>query len=589
MKLKRCLQCANSRNVFCEVLSPRLEQGKRVFDGPSSGGARFAARQTLQLNLQPIGHERRSQRDTFVEWRGANFIRSIVGADATAHVYFSPSLPKRCGAFETHRGAGLKLRNSKRQGLRSSCVLFATIGLVCSPGCDSGASPESNAVAGSGGSVSSVGGASPADGGFDGGCSNGFEFHVSKNVVSPKMATVGVVEWSLAGRQPSSAKIVFKLKNAEDSTLNQDGEAPVDLSKPNYRTLLLGLKQSRNYTFHIDATRDGRTCASNEYALPQTGDFPDSRPVTVTVAQPTKREPGFIVTSSGTFFPDSAFIIDADGDVVWYAPGPLNTSRAQMDYAGDNMWMVSLNMINTTGEMRTISMDGEQEQRNIPGLENSHHDLTVMPGGKVATVVWVNDQVDPESELVVRAPDGTLSSLFRIGNNVYQSGAFHANALHYCPLDGGFTVADRNPNVFVKVSAAGIPEWQVGGVCDGAPVGNKCFPEDWQVVHGHHWLEDGTLLAFNNGYTGLAHVFEFSVNSTPSSFTATPIQNYEGTYSSFNMGDVQRLPGGNTLITYSTDAMIVELDSDWNEVQTFSARVGYSSWRPTLYGPPTRP
>ncbi len=54
------------------------------------------------------------------------------------------------------------------------------------------------------------------------------------------------------------------------------------------------------------------------------------------------------------------------------------------------------------------------------------------------------------------------------------------------------------------------------------------------------------------------------------------------------MGDVQRLPGGNTLVTYSTDAKIVELDSSWNEVQTFSARVGYTSWRPTLYGPPPR-
>jgi hypothetical protein len=55
-----------------------------------------------------------------------------------------------------------------------------------------------------------------------------------------------------------------------------------------------------------------------------------------------------------------------------------------------------------------------------------------------------------------------------------------------------------------------------------------------------------------------------------------------------NLGDVQRLPGGNTLVTYTTDAKIVELDPSWNEVQTFSARVGYASWRPTLYGPPPR-
>lgn len=57
-------------------------------------------------------------------------------------------------------------------------------------------------------------------------------------------------------------------------------------------------------------------------------------------------------------------------------------------------------------------------------------------------------------------------------------------------------------------------------------------------------------------------------------------------HASSNLGDVQRLPGGNTLITYSSDGQIVEVDSDWNEVQTVSVRVGYSSWRPTLYGTP---
>jgi len=82
---------------------------------------------------------------------------------------------------------------------------------------------------------------------------------------------------------PSSAKIVYNLKSAPSSILNQGGEAPVNLSKPNYRTLLLGLKQSSDYTFHVEATRDGKTCASNDYALPTTGSFATSPPVTVPV------------------------------------------------------------------------------------------------------------------------------------------------------------------------------------------------------------------------------------------------------------------------------------------------------------------
>jgi len=424
--------------------------------------------------------------------------------------------------------------------------------------------------------------------GCDGSRTSACEFTVSKNEVSGPIPTVGVVEWSLAGAPPSSAKIVYALAGAPGSILNRGGEAPVPLAKPNYRTLLLGLKQASEYTFHIEAVRDGQTCSSPDYALPTTGSFATSPSIAVTVSQPDKREPGFIVTSSGVFFPNSAFIIDADGDVVWYFDAPVSPTRALMDYEGETMWMVALNVLDEGGEMDSVSMDGEQAQQSVPGLENAHHDFTVMPGGKVAALVWHEPGNDPPSDLVIRAPDGTVSTAFAIGSNLYLSDTYHADAIHYLPFDDSFTISDRNPNLVVKVSATGTPEWQVGGACAGAPAGS-CAPGDWMVNHGHHLLEDGTFLLFNNGDSGPNHVRELKLSAAASPFAATPVEDYTGTGTGNTLGDVQRLPGGNTLVTYSTDAEIVELDPSWNVVQTFGARVGYTSWRPTLYGPPTRP
>ena len=480
-----------------------------------------------------------------------------------------------------------------RQRLALSLVLVGASGCGGTaglPGGTGGATSGTGGLAagggGSGQGGAGAGGAGAVDGG---GGATACAYTVSLNEVSAQIPTVGVIAWSLAGAAPTSAKIVYALKNADPSLLNQGGEAPVQLGNANYRTLLLGLKQSKDYGFHIEASRDGTTCVSPDYALPTTGSLAGAPNVTVNVAQADKREPGFIVTSSGTSVPDSAYIIDADGEMVWFFPGPLNTCRAQMDYEGNNMWMITCNPINEMGELRYVSMDGQQMFPNLPGFEFAHHDFTVMPGGKVAALVWSTPDNDPPSDLVIRTPDGQVTTAFTIGSNLYLSDIFHANAIHYHLSDDSFTIADRNPNLVVKVSATGVPRWQLGGVCDNAPTGNHCSPQSWLVNHGHHLLDDGTLLVFNNtdGY-GDAHVLEFQLADATSALSATLIRDYAGTAASATLGDVQRLPGGNTLVTYSNDGTIVELDADWNEVQTFSVRAGYSNWRPTLYGPPLR-
>jgi hypothetical protein len=80
-----------------------------------------------------------------------------------------------------------------------------------------------------------------AAGGCDGGGGTACAFTVSANGVSAPIPTVGIVEWALAGEPPSSAKIVYRLKGADPSLLNQGGEAPVALGDASHRTLLLGL------------------------------------------------------------------------------------------------------------------------------------------------------------------------------------------------------------------------------------------------------------------------------------------------------------------------------------------------------------
>jgi hypothetical protein len=413
------------------------------------------------------------------------------------------------------------------------------------------------------------------------------------------MATVGVVEWTTTLSNPSSAEVVYTLNNAGSSILNKGGTAPVNLKNTNYRTLLLGLKPSSTYTFHVEATSSsGTTCKSADSTL-TTGTLSGAPTVTRTATKPSAQANGFIVACGGIHGGASVggFIVDADGTVVWYMAGPSQCSRARMDYEGVNMWMLSLNVGNTGGEIRFVSMDGQNSKTKVGGLTAGHHDFTVLPG-KIATMAWAASGGDPESNLVELASDGSGSptTMFKIGSNLYAGGAgmmgggsnsYHANYIIYHPADDSYTISDRNPNVVVKVKHDGTPVWQIGGSCTNAKA-PKCASGTWQVNHGHDFDGAGNMLIFNNGQSGSAHVLELKVTETASAISFTTVKDFTPGGSSTSMGDVQFLPNGNMLLTVSSDGYIYEVDSSWSTVQKLTTGLGYAEWRETLYGPPSR-
>ena len=286
------------------------------------------------------------------------------------------------------------------------------------------------------------------------------------------MATVGIVEWSTTLANVSSAQVVYTLNNAGAAILNRGGTAPVDLAKSNYQTLLLGLKQSSTYTFHVEATSmDGTVCKSANRTL-TTGTLSGAPGITRTATNPSAQDVGFIITSTGASGSLPAIIIDADGAVVWSIEAPANCTRARMDYEGANMWMVAMNVRNTGGEMRRISMDGLTSQKNVSGLSSAHHDFTVLKGGIVAALVWGSSGTDVPSDLVEHSPDGTNETVFHIGSNLYVgsqstfgagSDTYHCNSVHYHATDGTYTISDRNASLYVKVTRAGALLWQFGG------------------------------------------------------------------------------------------------------------------------------
>jgi Arylsulfotransferase (ASST) len=396
--------------------------------------------------------------------------------------------------------------------------------------------------------------------------------------LSPVIPTVGVVTWSSSLPDITRAEIQFGR-----STIGaKEYVAPVDLTQPDYRTLLLGMKGSTTYLVRVVASNAQGSCASPDYTL-TTGPVPASVPSTsVAVDESAPRAHGFIVTSTG-LKGNSAFIIDTDGAVVWWSTAPGAPSRVHMSWDGTQMYMMALNVQNKgAGEIEVIDMDGGSATA-LPGFEGAHHDLTATPDG-FATLLWNKSGSDAPCSLVEwHRSGGDVTTVVADLGTVYTASTFHPNAVHYYPSDDSYTLGDRNPNLFVKLSRAGDLIWQFGG---GQPKDPSRFfsgVPTWSVNHGHQLLSDGTFMFFNNTPN---EAWAYALDTTHMTATATWHYQASGAASTV-LGDVQRLPDGNTLVTFSTSGQIHEVDPTGRLVALYtSPSYGYAEFRTSLYGPP---
>lgn len=410
--------------------------------------------------------------------------------------------------------------------------------------------------------------------------------------LSPRISTVGVVRWSTTFDEPTAAHLEFGLPDSEERWV-----APVDVRGDEHRTLLLGMKAAHRYEFRIVVSDGDTECVSRDFPI-TTGELPNSIPrITREVYDGQQAQRGFIITSTGVgnLFGgpsgDPVFILDSDGDVVWYwLDTPPQTSRARMDWAGSRMWMLALNVTRGAGEVSYVSMDGGDHVENVRGLEETHHDFTVLPDGTVTAIAHIGDC----SGIIERRPDGTVETIVETVASIYKPGRAvyvtvggvecHPNSIHYHPEDDSYTISDRYVHAYVKISRSGELLWQLGG---HDPLGPS-FHAVWAVNHGHEVLDNGNFLLFSNGNAGeTARVLEYELDE--SSWEAERVWEYDGNLTSPTLGDVQRLPGGHTLVTYSNAGVIQEIDRDGEIVQEIkTSSLGYTNFRSSLYGPPLR-
>lgn len=400
---------------------------------------------------------------------------------------------------------------------------------------------------------------------------------------APEISTVATVTWRVNGVEPRTARVEFWRSGSESRFVAPAplvGEGPHD-------AVLLGMKPSSEYAYQIFV--NGDECVSEPQTL-VTGSVNPELP-RLTFETGTALSPGFYVLNSG-FGADIpggpskwTYIIDQDGDPVWWWRAPLPSSRSTPSWDGQYMYMLALNVSASAASLARVKMDGT-DARELRAIGNVHHDFTVTPSGSIVAIVHAGTsdgvvEYDPSTDSV-RALVPDVEVLYRKGRPEY-----HANAITYLQHDDSFILGDRFPNLYVKFDHAGELKWQFGGTDPIGPAFSGTGT--WMANHGLHWTDDGRMLVFSNGSVATSKVLEFAVDEAK--LEARLLREYSTRgVSSAVLGDVQQLPNKNVLATFSTAGRLIEYDTDGETVAAVKASIslGYTTYRRQLYGPPDK-
>jgi hypothetical protein len=241
-------------------------------------------------------------------------------------------------------------------------------------------------------------------------------------------------------------------------------------------------------------------------------------------------------------------------------------------------------------------MDGVTDEDLSSKFTGLNHQLTVFQDSTGTEIVAFYAYSSGCDDIKEYTPStGAVRTIVNSGTAEGGNTACHCNNVQYSKDDDTLVFSDLDNVIVVKIKRSdGSMVWRLNGGSKATISGVT-----WQGgEHGIHLLGVDDLLIFNNnsgmsGGDGSGSIaIELKLNLTAK--TATQLWSYKANPKIDNqvMGDVQRLPNGNTVIGYSTQGVLHEVSSSGTLLQELTwpagSSFGYIEKRATLYGPPPK-
>jgi hypothetical protein len=366
-----------------------------------------------------------------------------------------------------------------------------------------------------------------------------------------------------------------------------------------------GLQFAEAYAWRARAIVGGAPQAWGATHRFTTGALPGYLPtMTITTGTGTP-EPGltlFSIRSQNGAIPGGfAVAVDLSGNPVWFLERSENVGDLRLldngrllTAGGERAWELTLN-----GQIAWVSPED-------PDLR-VHHEVFPMPNGNVLAPVREFQEVLRDGELQSWRGDRYVEIDRTTKQVVWEWNTFdhlstldfddttmlapsvpegppegsynwtHSNAVIYNPLDDSVYVSIRHLSRIVRIDyATGNVVYQMGLGPPSMPSGDVDFGDNlFSFQHAPEMLPNGNMVLFDNGNrrdhvdqtnaTGVSKAIELQFTGTPP--TAAAIV-WEFTLPDYNaaLGDADRLPGGNTLVTGGRKATLFEVDAAGSEV-----------------------
>lgn len=415
-------------------------------------------------------------------------------------------------------------------------------------------------------------------------------------IVSDVIPTVVTVEWSAGGEAIDDAYLEF---GPDDS---YGWVAPADLAgDAPFETVLLGSKPTSDVHFRVVVVADGETTASEDMSV-TTGSVPTALP-DMSAETLGDVDDGFIITSVFAGSP-AAVIVDRDGDYVWWYEAPsdnFNVSRASLTADRQHVVFWSVNLSRSPGEgdqadqeLIRVSLDGTQVDRRPE--EDGHHDFVVMPDGGITMIEYDVRDGEEGDRLVEISPDGEETVLWSVWDDFTSGGGSggigttfsHFNAIDYYEDEDVYYVSSLGFEGLFKVDrGSGELQWTMGGDESDfeLPGGDTDL---FDKNHQFHRLDDSMLVFVNSDEdTACSEAREYAYEGDGGEVELVWSYVPDPCVYTFSLGDASRLDSGNTLITFSNQGQIDEVDEAgdvvWQLYASLGGALGYSTFHEDLY------